>query len=73
MKGEIKKGEIIIYKTEGGPKLDVRLEKETVWLSLNQIGSLFNTDKSGISRHISNVFKDKELSNNCCKNCNSSS
>jgi hypothetical protein len=38
------------------------LEKETIWLSLNQIAALFNTDKSGISRHIKNIYKSGELS-----------
>jgi hypothetical protein len=58
---EIKKGEIIIYKSKDGPKLDVRVEKDTVWLNLNQIAMLFDTHKSGISRHIKNVYKNKEL------------
>jgi death-on-curing family protein len=60
---EIKKGEVIIYKTKSGPDLDVRLEKESVWLSLNHIASLFSTDKSGISRHIKNIYKEEELDN----------
>lgn len=53
---------IIIYNSKDGEaKLDVRLENETVWLSLNQIAKLFNTDKSGISRHIQNIYDSKEL------------
>jgi death-on-curing family protein len=59
---EIKKGEIIIYRTQKGPQLEVKLEKETVWLSLNQISLLFEKDKSVISRHIRNIYKEKELS-----------
>ena len=56
------RGEIIIYKTpKNGVSLDVRLEKETVWLPLNQIAELFSTDKSGVSRHISNIYQDGEL------------
>lgn len=58
------RGEIIIYKAKGGPRLDVRLDDETIWLNLNQIAKLFSTDKSGISRHIKNVYKDGELDEN---------
>lgn len=42
----------------------VKLDKETVWLSLNQISNLFDKDKSVISRHIKNVFKEGELERN---------
>lgn len=56
------KGEIIIYES---PKkeavIEVRLENETVWLSLNQIATLFDTDKSGISRHLRNIYQSNEL------------
>ena len=61
-KENFKKGEIIIYKTSKNEvSLDVRLEEETVWLNLNQLSILFDTDKSGISRHIKNIYKDEEL------------
>ena len=57
------KGEIIIYQTEDGlSKIDVKIENETVWLSLDQMADLFQRDKSTISRHIRNVFSDGELS-----------
>lgn len=39
----------------------MQLEKETVWLSLDQMGQLFGRDKSTISRHVKNVFKEGEL------------
>ncbi|MFH0764100.1 MAG: virulence protein RhuM/Fic/DOC family protein [Candidatus Omnitrophota bacterium] len=56
------KGEIAIYKAKSGSvRLDVKLENETVWLSLNQVARLFDRDKSVISRHISNIFREKEL------------
>ncbi len=61
-KAQTKRGEIVIYKAAKGPELRVRLEKETVWLALNQIAGLFNTDKSGISRHIKNIYNSEELS-----------
>lgn len=55
------KGEIIIYQTKQGPKLEIKMKKQTVWLSLDQMAMLFGRDKSVISRHIKNVFEEKEL------------
>ncbi len=56
------RGEIVIYHApDGGVALDVRLEEETLWLSLNQLAALFDRDKSVISRHLNKVFKEKEL------------
>jgi hypothetical protein len=54
--------DLILYLTEDGrTRLQVRLEGETVWLSLNQMVDLFQRDKSVISRHIKNVFEEGEL------------
>ena len=54
--------ELIIYQTEDGKtKIDVHMENETVWLSLDQMAELFQRDKSTISRHIKNVFAEGEL------------
>jgi len=62
-KEKTNKGEIIIYRPRGGEvELKVKLEKETIWLSLNQIAALFDTDKSGISRHIKNIYKSGKIS-----------
>ena len=59
------RGEIIIYQTEDGlTKINVNLQNETVWLSLDQMAELFQRDKSTISRHIKNVFNEGELSKN---------
>jgi prophage maintenance system killer protein len=58
------RGEIVIYQPgagEGGGRLEVRLEKESLWLSLNQIAAVFERDKSVISRHLRNVFREGEL------------
>lgn len=56
---------IIIYQAEDGKtKIDVTLENETVWLSLDQMAELFQRDKSTISRHIKNIFSDGELNRN---------
>ena len=53
---------IKIYRTEDGKsEIEVSLGDDTVWLSLNQISDLFERDKSVISRHIKNIFKEKEL------------
>ena len=55
-------GEVVVYETpEGDARVDVRLEGETVWLSLNQMAQLFGRDKSVISRHLRNVFTGGEL------------
>ena len=56
------KNEIIIYRTnEAAEHIEVRLENETVWLNQDQISILFQRDQSVISRHIRNVFREKEL------------
>ena len=53
---------IIIFKTEDEQiKVDVRFYDETVWLSIDQMAELFERNKSTISRHIKNVYEDKEL------------
>jgi hypothetical protein len=55
-------GEFILYQTEDGrTHVEVRVFREMVWLSLNQMASLFQRDKSVISRHIANVFQEGEL------------
>ena len=55
-------GEVALFVApDGQVRLDVRLERETVWLSLNQIAELFGRDKSVISRHLRNVFASGEL------------
>ena len=55
-------GEVVLYKApDGAVRLDVRLEQETVWLSLDQMTKLFRRDKSVISRHLRNIFVSKEL------------
>lgn len=53
---------IIIYKQKGHlPNIDVRLEKETVWLNQFHLAELFQRDQSVISRHINNISKEGEL------------
>lgn len=56
------KGEIILYQTiDGESRIDVMLVNETVWLNIDQMAELFQRNKSTISRHINNIFKDGEL------------
>ena len=56
------RGEIIIYQSEDGRvELDVRLENETVWLTIDQMALLFGKARSTINEHILNVFQDGEL------------
>jgi len=54
--------EILLYQTEDGQtKIDVRLEEETVWLSQVQMAELFQKERSVITKHINNIFKEGEL------------
>lgn len=53
---------VIIYQTKDGKtSIDVKLEDETVWLSANQMASLFDRDEKTIRKHINNVFSENEL------------
>ena len=55
--------DIVIYKTSDGlTKINVNINNDTVWLTLDQLSDLFARDKSTISRHIKNVFDEGELS-----------
>jgi prophage maintenance system killer protein len=55
-------GDVALFEAPDGQiRLDVRLERETVWLSLNQMADLFGRDKSVISRHLRNIFTSGEL------------
>ena len=57
---EIMETKIVIYEDENGEiKLDVSLENDTLWLSQKQLEVLFDRDKSVISRHIKNIFKEE--------------
>ena len=55
----------IIYTSENGKtKVNVKINNETVWLTLEQLSELFQRDKSTISRHIKNIFEEGELQRN---------
>lgn len=56
------KGEILIYENqEGNIKIDVRLEEDTIWLTIEQMSLLFGKAKSTINEHILNIYLEKEL------------
>ena len=56
------KSELILYQTEDNrTRIEVRLENETVWLSLNQMAELFQTTKQNVSLHIQNIYAEGEL------------
>lgn len=64
------KGEVLIYQPrQGTPALEVRLEQESVWLTQKQLASLFDTERSVVTKHLRNVFKSGELEQNsvCAK------
>ena len=64
---ELKIGEsqIIIYQAaDGSAQLDVKLEKDTVWLTQAQIADLFGTKRPAITKHLRNIFNDGELEEN---------
>jgi len=59
------KNNFLLYQTEKGEiKVDVLIKNESLWLNINQMATLFAIDKSGISRHIKNIFDMRELDEN---------
>ena len=61
MEEDIQKGEVILYQPNETVRLEVRLENETVWLTQQQIADLFEKERSGITKHINNIFSEAEL------------
>lgn len=56
------KGEMIVYEAEdGGPKLEVRLHNESLWLSQSEMARLFNCSTDNISLHLTNIYMEGEL------------
>jgi len=55
-------GDVILYESDGaGVRLEVRLERETVWLTQAQMAELFQRDRTVVTRHVNNVFEEGEL------------
>ena len=61
---DIDSGEIIVYQPDETIKLSVRLDKETVWLTQQQMAELFETSRNNVTLHIDNIFKEHELESN---------
>jgi prophage antirepressor-like protein len=60
---EIKRGEIIIYQSPDNKiKIDVSLDKETIWLDAHKIAKIFDVNRPAIVKHINNIYKSGELS-----------
>ena len=58
---EVKKGDIVIYKSPQGPEIEVRLKEDTVWLDAHLIAKLFNVNRPAVVKHINNIYKTGEL------------
>ena len=54
-------GEIVVYQPDEITRLEVKLKNESVWLTQEQMSSLFATARSSIAYHIGNIFKEGEL------------
>ena len=57
-------GEIVVYQPDEITRLEVRVEDETVWLTQSQMADLFGRDRTVITKHIRNIFTEKELDEN---------
>ena len=55
------KNQVEIYKADGGTQIKVRFEQDSVWLTQSEISALFQRDRTVITKHINNVFKEGEL------------
>jgi hypothetical protein len=55
-------GEIILYQRDNAPAIDVKLDGDTVWLSQQQLADLFQTSRTNVVEHISNIYAEGELS-----------
>ena len=61
MEKEKDRGEVVLYQPNDAIRLEVKLERETVWLTQQQIADLFCVKQPAISKHLSNIFKEGEL------------
>ena len=56
------KGEVIIYQTEDGKNhIEVKLDRDSIWLTQKQISELFQTEVPAINKHINNIYRSDEL------------
>ena len=63
IKQEGREGEIVLYQPDDMVNIEVKLDVEhnTVWLTQNQMAALFGKERSGITKHITNIFLEGEL------------
>lgn len=62
MSMDASKGEVLVYQSESGAlSVEVRLENDTVWLTQEQTSELFGRERSVITKHLRNIFKEDEL------------
>jgi hypothetical protein len=63
-------GEVVVYEADDGEvRVDVRLERETVWITQQQMAELFGRERSVVTKHVRNVFREGELDrNSVCAN-----
>ena len=57
-------GEVVLYQAKGRIALDVRIERDTVWLTQTQMAKLFGRERSVVTKHVNNVFAEGELDRN---------
>ena len=55
------KGEIVVYQPDEVTRLEVRVENDTVWLTQGQMAELFGRERTVITKHIRNIFAEREL------------
>jgi prophage maintenance system killer protein len=59
---DLPRGEVVVYEApDGEVRVDVRLERETVWLTQQQMAELFGRERSVVTKHVRNVFQEGEL------------
>ena len=56
--------EIVLYQPDSSINMEVVLENDTLWLTLDNLSALYQRDKSTISRHLRNIFDEGELDRN---------
>jgi hypothetical protein len=56
-----KKSEIIIYKSDHGPELEVKLEDDSIWVDAHQMAQIFGVNRPAVVKHINNIYKNGEL------------
>ena len=62
MTREAPSGEVIVYETpDGGVRVEVQLDRDTVWLTQRQMADLFDRSTDNVGLHLKNIFADKEL------------